>query len=170
MLSIPQDRRAQRQKVYRSLRWAGFGSPTPGVWLTTHLHRRDHVADLVSKMQLGRSTLTFIGESAQVGLNDIDIVAEAWDLPDLARRYAKLVGRFCRRKPRPGTQMLRALLELDAELQLLPSLDPQLPTVLVPGWPGRDSAIRLLAQRQAWIGPAREHWFELSGGNHGSDP
>lgn len=169
LLTIPQERRSLRQKIYRSLHWAGFGSPTPGLWVTTHLHRREHVADLLERFELRSSALAFIGQSSQAGLDDHEIVAAAWDLDGLADRYSTLARRFTRRNPKPGTPTLRALLELDAELQLLPSLDPQLPADLVRGWRGRESAIRLLAKRQEWLGPAREHWFELRDAGH-ADP
>ncbi|MFF0279382.1 hypothetical protein ACFYSW_03650 [Rhodococcus aetherivorans] len=31
---VPESHRSSRKKLYAALRWAGFGNPTPGVWVT----------------------------------------------------------------------------------------------------------------------------------------
>lgn len=163
-VSVPQARRAIRPRLYRALQWGGFGSPTPGVWVSPRPERRQRVATAITECGLGESCVSFTGASNGIGLNESRLVEQAWDLPALAEHYADLVDRFTARRPRTPEQSLWALLELDDELQPMPLLDPHLPRRLAPGWPGRGSARTLLGFRRRWLGPAREHWSVLLGG------
>jgi phenylacetic acid degradation operon negative regulatory protein len=159
--SIPQARRAVRERFYAALRWNGFGSPMPGLWISAHPSRQPAVADAISRCGLAGSTAAFVGSAVALGLSEQALIDQAWQLDALAERYWELVARFSRLTPRGPAESLAALLELDGELQAVPSWDPQLPAALAPGWPGRAAAARLLNLRAAWLGPARERWHEL---------
>jgi phenylacetic acid degradation operon negative regulatory protein len=159
--SIPQARRSVRDRFYVALRWNGFGSPMPGLWISAHPSRQQSVADAISRCGLADSTAAFVGRFPALGMSERTLVDQAWPLDPLAERYRELVARFSQLTPHGPAESLIALLGLDGELQEIPSWDPHLPAALAPGWPGRAAAARLLALRAAWLDAARERWHEL---------
>ena len=52
LVSIPQQQRAVRKKLYAALSWEGFGNPTPGVWLSPHPDRQAGVEQVISTLGL----------------------------------------------------------------------------------------------------------------------
>jgi phenylacetic acid degradation operon negative regulatory protein len=85
-VSIPHEIRSVRQRLYRSLSWSGFGSPAPGIWLTPFPARLSDVKHVIERLNLGSTTLSFVGHAGDVGLTDADIVRRAWSLDELASR------------------------------------------------------------------------------------
>lgn len=161
--SIPQRQRSSRPRLYRSLTWAGFGSPTPGLWVSPHPDRAPAVERSVDRLDLAGTTMSFVGPAGGIGLDDGEIVERAWSLDEIDERYARLVTDFAARDPVDDAAALRELLALDQELQRLPALDPQLPVPLTGPRPGRDCAARLLELRAAWRRPALAYWARLRG-------
>ena len=161
MASVPQHIRAVRDRFYQSLRWNGFGSPVPGVWISAHTGRQPATEAAVQRCGLAASTVAFTGTANGIGLSQADLVARAWDLDHLAQRYQVMVDRFSRLTPQSPAEAMVTLLDLDDELQTVPAWDPQLPSVLAPRWPGRAAATRLLEMRAEWLTPARDHWIQL---------
>jgi phenylacetic acid degradation operon negative regulatory protein len=160
--TIPQDRRSVRDAFYRALRWHGFGSPVPGVWICAYPTRRLALDAAVRRCGLADSTISFTGTANGIGLSEVDLVGRAWDLDTMAQRYRDLVARFAPLAPQGPVETMVSLLALDDELQTVPTWDPGLPSALAPGWPGRASAARLLAMRARWLGPAREYWQHMN--------
>ena len=158
VISIPQERRSIRDRLYRTLQWEGFGSPIPGIWVTPHCDRYERIAAAVDRLDLGGSTVSFFGAANGIGLSDSDLVGRSWDLGAVAQTYADLVRRFSDVEPRTDADALRTLLALDEHLRWLPGADPCLPEALTPSWPGRRDAARLLKLRNEWLKPARRHW------------
>ncbi|MGV9711011.1 PaaX family transcriptional regulator [Gordonia sp. NPDC003424] len=158
IVTIPNEKRSVRDRVYRALRWDGFGNPLPSVWISPYLghHRRTRAA--LEESDLGQSTLAFVGKADDLGLSVENMVARAWDLPALDSLYAALVERFDAMRPGSEAEQFNALLELDEELQQLLVTDPHIPSSLTPGWAGRESAKVLLRQRQMWHVAAIRHW------------
>jgi phenylacetic acid degradation operon negative regulatory protein len=161
VVSIPQTRRHVRGRLYRSLRWAGFGNPAPGVWISPHVERAAGLARIVRRLELGAGAVSFAGEAAAVGMSEPEMVARAWELDELGRYYTSLARGFARRRPRSPAVALQALLDLDAALQRLPYRDPVLPAQLLPGWPGRRHATALLDRRAAWLPLATREWAAI---------
>lgn len=161
MSTIPKDRRNVRERFYQALRWNGFGSPIPGMWISAHPDREPEVNKAIHRCELADSTASFTGHANNIGLPQQDLVTRAWDLEALATRYHDMVHRFSALTPNNPIEALVNLLELDNDLQTIPSWDPQLPSVLAPDWPGRTAAAQLLALRAHWLEPARKHWLEL---------
>ncbi len=133
LVSIPQQQRAVRKKLYAALSWEGFGNPTPGVWLSPHPDRQAGVEQVISTLGLRESTLAFVGSSMSIGLGDEEIVRRAWDLDEVTARYEQLLVRFSAMRPEPGDPLLFTHVQLVSEWQRFPFLDPQLPRRAVPG-------------------------------------
>src|SRR6202034_2771125 len=94
LVSIPQQQRAVRKKLYGALSWEGFGNPTPGVWLSPHPDRQAGVEQVIGSLGLRESTLAFVGSSLSIGLPDAAIVRRAWDLDEVTARHQQLLVRF----------------------------------------------------------------------------
>jgi phenylacetic acid degradation operon negative regulatory protein len=159
--TIPQHLRSVRERLYRALRWNSYGSPVPGLWVSAHPGRDRAVAAAVHRHGLEQSVVSFTGAATGLGLSERELIARAWDLDGLTERYIGVLAEFAERAPETPSEALAALLELDGQLQALPSQDPQLPSSLVPHWPGREAATQLLALRSEWLGPATACWREL---------
>lgn len=159
--SIPEEQRTVRKRLYGTLRWAGLGNPTPGIWLTPHVERLDEVDRVIAELNLRSSTLSFVGHPVAVGLSDSDIVRRAWDLDSVAATYDELLARFSGLDPAAGDDVLLAYLELTSALSHFPFMDPQLPQALLPEWIGRDATRRLRELDDRWSAGAQARWHEI---------
>jgi phenylacetic acid degradation operon negative regulatory protein len=160
-ISIPSNRRAVRRRLYAALNWEGFGNPTPGLWLSPHLHRQDEARRIVAEAGLTDSTFAFVGPSSMVGADDASLVRQAWNLDEVEQRYGELLDEFNVPQPPGGQELLLAHVRLVNQGQRLPFLDPQLPPELLGDWIGR-RATRLFEQRRAEWGPAaRTAWLDI---------
>jgi phenylacetic acid degradation operon negative regulatory protein len=163
VISVPHERRVVRQRLYRALTWAGFGSPMPGVWVSVHLDRAYRVSAAVERLELRDTTLSFTGSAHDIGLSEEEMVSRAWNLQALGDTYRGLVEQYSKvaSTPLADVDAVRALLDVDAELMTLLSLDPQLPSQLAPSWAGRRDAAQLLEYRTTWSKPSLEYWAAL---------
>jgi phenylacetic acid degradation operon negative regulatory protein len=84
---IPEDRRLERTRLGRRLRFLGFGSVQDSVWVSPHDHR-DEVVQLVEELGVAEHAIVFVsllGTGSGGGLPAL--VARAWDLSGLEERY-----------------------------------------------------------------------------------
>ena len=161
-ISIPHERRVIRQKLYRTLAWAGCGTPVPGIWIGAHPERREQISAALTPFELARTAVSFIGEASGIGLSDSELVAQAWDLDSVSSHYRDAIEQFATAsEPASGPDAVRLLLQVDEILQDMVSQDPWLPAELCPDWTGRQDAARLLAYRDALLVPARAYWANL---------
>lgn len=161
LVSVPQQERTTRKRLYGALSWLRMGNPTPGLWVTPHIDAVDELRDLIARFGLTGSAIGFVGNTQDVGLSDEQIVGQAWDLADLAARYRLFLDQFSHRKPADGDEMLFSYLELRNLLQRFMRLDPQLPEELLPGWVGREAAEVFRDAERRWVAPAWAHWREV---------
>jgi phenylacetic acid degradation operon negative regulatory protein len=157
LVSVPHERRAIRERLHRYLSWSSFGSPVGGVWVCPFPERESGARFAVDHFGLRDTVLSFVGVSGSIGLDDREIVDRAWHLPSLEAHYASLLERHRAVEPLDGPGAVRALLDLNGELQQLPLLDPQLPEELAPRSLTRDSAGVLMGLKQKWRGQARDY-------------
>lgn len=158
MISIPNEHRTARKRMYSALQWAGLGNPTPGVWLTPHTDRADEIARVVADLGLRESTLSVVGEPAAIGLSEAEIVRRSWDLTSVAATYEDLRARFRDLRPEPGDAALLAHLDLAGALRHFPFVDPQLPEALLPRWVGRDVTRWSQQLSREWSEAAHARW------------
>ncbi len=161
LITIPQSLRTVRKKLYGALSWAGFGNPTPSVWLTPHPERAAEARRVVTDLGLRESTLSFTGSSTDVGLSDAEIVQRAWDLDGLVAMYDELLRTYDGAHPEPGDPVLLTHVELVSQWQRFPFVDPQLPEALLPDWIGRRAAGMFQQLRTEWYDAAHARWKEV---------
>ena len=88
----PETERAARHVLRTRLRWAGFGSVMPGVWLSPRSDRGDEVRQILDEAGLPDGYL-FTAEH-QGGGSLAAMVGHAWDLDELAREYDEFIEAF----------------------------------------------------------------------------
>jgi phenylacetic acid degradation operon negative regulatory protein len=160
-VSIPNEKRMVRKRLYSALQWAGLGNPAPGIWLTPHTERLHEVERVVAELGLRESIVSVVGEPAPIGLSQSELVRRAWDLADVATSYEDLRSRFRDVDPEPGDPMLLAHLELAGAIRHFPFIDPQLPEALLPHWIGREVTAWSHELSTAWSAASHARWREI---------
>jgi phenylacetic acid degradation operon negative regulatory protein len=161
---VPESDRPARHLLRTRLTWAGFGSPAPGVWISTHTERVDEVERLFAQTPAFDDARIFIAEHH--GDSDLtSMVRQAWDLPAIEGAYLEFLTEFSSAvDPDP----LARLVELVHSWRAFPWLDPNLPrSLLPPNWSGEEAA-KLFAKRHAtWTAAAATERLRLNS-SHGS--
>ncbi|WP_445187820.1 PaaX family transcriptional regulator [Pseudonocardia sp. Cha107L01] len=161
-ITIPQQQKAVRKRLYSALSWAGFGNPMPGLWASPHVDRAEEITAVISELGLQDSTIGFVGGTFPAGLSDPEIVRRAWDLDGVAARYETLLETFGDLEPADGDELLFAYVSLVHEWHQFPLVDPQLPEDLLPNWVGRRGIDLFADRRREWSGRAFARWRELN--------
>jgi phenylacetic acid degradation operon negative regulatory protein len=153
----PETERATRHMLRTRLRWAGFGSIMPGVWLSPRGDRGAEVAEILTEAGLPDGYL-FAAEY-QGGGPVTAMVGQAWDLGELARAYDDFIGTF---GGPAGPDPLARVIDLVHAWRRFPWIDPGLPAAFLPApWSGSEAA-GLFARRHAeWAGEAISEWRQL---------
>jgi phenylacetic acid degradation operon negative regulatory protein len=155
---VPDADRATRHLVHTRLRWAGLGSPAPGIWITTHTGRKAEVEQVLDQAGVPDAQ-TFWAEHSGGGQLS-SLVAQAWDLAGIEQAYEDFLAEFA--APLASDPLVR-LTELVHAWRRFPSLDPGLPALLLPArWSGARAA-KLFAGRHAkWSPDAVMQWIRLN--------
>lgn len=162
LISIPQNDRTTRKRLYGGLTWLRMGNPTPGVWLTPHVDEVDELRSLVARFGLTDNAISFVGHTDNVGLSNEQIVGKAWNLSELAESYRLLLARYADHRPAAGDDILLSYLTLRNLQQRFLRLDPQLPPELLPDWIGHEGAELFRTRHDQWSTQARQRWAELA--------
>jgi len=166
----PEAERPARHQLRTRLRWAGFGSPAPGVWLSPDA---DRVADaeriladagLLAESQIFRAEYSGGGELAAM-------VRLAWDLDQIEQGYEEFLAEFA--SPAGGAvaagDPLAFLTALVHAWRRFPWIDPVLPADLLPeGWSGSRAAQLFALRHSQWCAAATAEWRRL--GNVPAEP
>ena len=143
--SIPESKRALRDRMRKQLAWLGFGQLASG----TYVAPRDvslHVHRLAQRLGADGFARTFIARGAG-GTSDQHLVSQCWDIRRIARayqrflrRYGPLYARDRARKTRRRLSQANAFIvrfALTHDFRRFPFIDPDLPRRLLPkDWAG----------------------------------
>jgi len=161
-VSLPDRYRQVRERLYKALQWAGFGNPSPGLWVCPHTDRQDEVGRVIRGLDLSEVVFTFVGSSLSVGATDQRMVQLSWDLEQVSRHYKKLL-REIGEHEYDHDKVLAHYLHLLTEWEKLPLIDPRLPNALLPAeWDGQHLAAQLGDLVNKWREPARRRWKEIA--------
>lgn len=163
LASVPERDRNIRYRMGLGLNWVGMGPLGQGLWICPWVENEPAVTDLLQRLGVGAST--FRAELGSLGSGP-ELVAQAWDLPDLAARYRRFLvttdalgGGHTRLEGAAAAVELAGLVH---QWRRFPFLDPDLPHELLPAdWPGPAAATRFAELRGALTEPARIWWSEL---------
>ena len=155
---VPENDRPARHVLRTRLSWAGLGSPAPGVWITTHTDRRDEVEQVLRQACVADGQV-FAAE--HLGGGELPaLVAQAWDLPQIEQRYGEFLAEFASVQ---AQDPLTRLIELVHAWRRFPSIDPGLPSRLLPaGWSGARAAKLFAARHAKWSAEAVTQWIRLN--------
>ncbi|MCZ4589204.1 PaaX family transcriptional regulator [Rhodococcus opacus] len=161
-VTVPNQLRTTRKRLYGGLSWLGMGNPLSSVWTTPHVDRGDELTDLVQTLGLETSSLAVIGSVQAVGMTDREIVRTAWDLTGIAESYELLIAQLDAPTDLPDEDaVLLAYLRLLNVQQRLMRRDPFLPEELLPDWIGREGAQKIRQRREQWAPIAHARWAKI---------
>lgn len=163
--TVPEDRKVERGRLTRRLRFLGFGPMQDGTWIAPRNHEAD-VNALLDDMDLREHATVWIGRPA--GERDLHgIVTRIWDLDELALRYRAFTDEF---SPHAG----RAAHDMDDRTALIirtrlihafrqfPFADPELPEQYVAPPPHRCEAVNLFHDvYNSLAEPAQRHFDKV---------
>jgi phenylacetic acid degradation operon negative regulatory protein len=154
---VPESERSARHQLRTRLSWAGLGSPAPGVWITTHAERVNEVEDVLGGAGITDGQL-FVAQHR--GGDLAALVRQAWELPAIEQRYEDFMAEFA--SPAADDPLTR-LIELVHAWRRFPSIDPGLPTRLLPArWSGVRAAKLFAARHAKWSPAAVRQWMRLN--------
>jgi phenylacetic acid degradation operon negative regulatory protein len=162
--AIPDDRRVERTRLTRRLRFLGFGPVQDGTWLAPRDRERE-VAALLDELGVGEHVGVMLGAPA-TSLDFRAFVGRVWDLDELAQRYRSFVDEYGRhadagaRADLDDRQALVLRTRLTHAFRQFPFLDPELPEDLVAAPPDRAEAVRLFHDLYDALAPAAQRHFE----------
>jgi len=157
---VPESDRSTRHLLRSRLGWAGFGSPAPGVWISTHTERIDEVESLLAQANVDDGRI-FVAEHAG-GADLASMVRQAWDLDAVEAEYEEFLAAFAASSTRDP---LTRVVELVHAWRRFPSIDPDLPGELLPRrWSGERAAELFTKRHAKWAADARAEWTRLERG------
>jgi phenylacetic acid degradation operon negative regulatory protein len=161
LVTVPEAQRELRHRVRTQLNWAGFGSPTAGVWVSPHVESQPAAASILSEAGLCCSAMSFVAGYGKIG-DEEAMVSRAWDLASLQERYEAFIDEFTGVEPASDEAALQAQSRMVHGWRRFPFLDPQLPAQLLPAsWSGLQAAELFHANHAAWHAMAQRHWDRL---------
>jgi phenylacetic acid degradation operon negative regulatory protein len=157
VVSVPERHRSLRYRLRTRLTWAGFGALGQGVWLCPYVEREGTAVSVVKSLGLEGAT-SFLGSFGQLG-DVARLVAEAWNLSALGRRYHAFCSWADALDPRGEEDSFAAQARLVHEWRQFPLLDPELPRTLLPDdWEGDQALARFHRLHEEWRLAAWEWW------------
>jgi len=129
---IPEDRRLERSRLGRRLRFLGFGSIQDSVWVAPHDHSAE-VVELLGELGVADHGTVFVA-SAREGPGWPALVARGWDLSGLGERYEAFGTEFSRFLDSDASLADREAFEVRTRMthvfRAFAQLDPELPEEL----------------------------------------
>ena len=164
MVTVPVSQRRLRHRLRTRLRWAGMGSPAPGLWVVPDASRLDEVHSIIENLGIAHSTMSWVGPSA--GICDTEnVVSAAWQLDEIASAYDDFVEQFSGWLVEAREDAFVAQVNLVHAWRRFPALDPALPAELLDqDWPGPDAAALFHRCHRRWHRRAQAHWDQLCAG------
>jgi phenylacetic acid degradation operon negative regulatory protein len=153
----PETGRPARHVLRTRLRWAGFGSVMPGVWVSPRTDRGAEVRQILAEAGLPDGYL-FTAEH-EGGGSLAAMVGNAWDLDELTREYDEFTGAF---SGQVSTDPLVRVIDLVHAWRRFPWIDPGLPARFLPApWAGATAHALFARLHAAWADEARAEWKRL---------
>jgi phenylacetic acid degradation operon negative regulatory protein len=185
--AIPGERRLERARLARRLRFLGFGSVQDGMWISPH-DRESEVVSLIDELDVAGHAGVMVGRPAQ-GLDFRALASRAWDFDALDERYRAFVEEFssstterataargASRSPNRsaaaraanGATAARATdheafhlrTRLIHAFRRFPALDPELPDELIHAPAHRAEAVALFDRLYTALAPTAQRHFD----------
>jgi phenylacetic acid degradation operon negative regulatory protein len=160
--SMPKEETTRRSALRVRLRWNGYAPLYDGVWVSPQPLTSQERADLAA---VASGTMTVIrGQHLSLDTEADRSPVDAWDLDAIAEHYEAFIRRWSTLLPEiadgriTGAEAVRARTEVMDTYRRFPTIDPLLPTKLMPGgWPRGRAREAFVAVYDGLAGPAQEH-------------
>ncbi|HEX6468824.1 MAG TPA: PaaX family transcriptional regulator C-terminal domain-containing protein [Streptosporangiaceae bacterium] len=146
VFSVPESQRHKRHLLRSRLRWMGFGTAAPGVWIAP-LRLADEARRALERLEVAAYVELFRAD--HLAFHDLrHAIARWWDLDALRTMYDEfllahepLLARWSRRRSAGGDEAFADYLRTVDAWRRMPYLDPGLPLELMPDdWSGNRAA------------------------------
>jgi phenylacetic acid degradation operon negative regulatory protein len=155
---VAEDNRSGRHLLETRLSWAGFGNPSPGVWISTYTERASEAGQVLKEAGVRKGAQIFLAE--HLGGDELPaLVGQAWDLDGLGREYEAFLAEFT---GHPAGDPLLRLARLVHAWRRFRLTDPTLPAELLPAdWSGIRAARLFRRQHERWRPDAMAEWRRI---------
>src|SRR2546423_6383995 len=155
---VPESERAARHQLRTRLTWAGFGSPAPGVWISTHVDRAKEAERVLDEAGVHDGQIFLAEHHAGGPLSAM--VREAWDLDAVEASYEEFLTEYGRARggdPGGATRQPRH------PRRRFPPPHPALPAPPLPArWSGMRAAKVFARRRAEWHAAAQAEWQRIT--------
>jgi phenylacetic acid degradation operon negative regulatory protein len=161
---IPEDRRLERSRLARRLRFLGFGSVQDSVWIAPHDHSAG-IAELLGELGVADHGTVFVA-SVREGPGWPALVARAWDLGNLGVRYEEFWSEFGPYQ-RPDSSLadreaFMVRTRMTHVFRAFAQLDPEVPDELAPLSVPRRRAADVFESLYLSLAPASQRHFDAT--------
>jgi len=163
--SVPEGRRADRDRLRRELTWLGFGPLSNSTWISpAPLFER--AREVLEAQGLKEYVALFTAEHHGPAA-DLRLAEKCWDLAAINQQYGQFIGRLRpsrlaarqRRSPLPDNACFAEQVRLVHEFRKFLFIDPGLPASLLPrDWRGHE-ARRLFREYFGLLSPGSTRFF-----------
>jgi phenylacetic acid degradation operon negative regulatory protein len=159
LASLPENSRVLRHRLRTALGWAGFGSPSPDVWISPHPSHAKEAREVLSSLGADVQA-TMLHAQLDNPAERHRLVAQAWDVDDLDRRYRTFTAELAAAaQPSSAADAFAARLHMLYRWRRLLLADPALPPMLLPqDWSGEQARRLMLDRYVTWQRLATEWW------------
>lgn len=167
--NLPENRRLERGRLARRLRFLGFGSPQDGTWVA--VGKRDVQAlRLIDELAVDGFATVLCAQPAE-GSDLSALVSSTWDLEGLENLYERFVTMFDGVDPASvaGDEAFRLRTQVIYNFRQFVALDPELDGVLGPDTEHRQRAIELFHHLYDALAPAALAYFDDVARSHHAD-
>jgi phenylacetic acid degradation operon negative regulatory protein len=157
---IPEDRRLERTRLGRRLRFLGFGSVQDSVWVAPHDHSTE-VAELLGELGVGEHATVFVA-SVREGPGWPALVERAWDLSGLEERYEAFCSEFAQYSDASLSDRDAFVIRtrMTHVFRAFAQLDPELPDPLAPLSGPRSRAADIFDTLYESLAPGSQRHFD----------
>lgn len=159
---IPEDRRLERSRLARRLRFLGFGSVQDSVWVSPHDHSAE-VAELLEDLGVAGFAAVFVATMRE-GPGWAALVGRAWNLSGLEERYEAFGSEFSRYLSPDSSLSDRHAFEIRTRMthvfRAFAQLDPELPDELAPLSKPRSRAANIFEALYTGLAAASQRHFD----------
>jgi phenylacetic acid degradation operon negative regulatory protein len=160
-VSVPESQRQLRHRLRTRLTWLGMGSPSPGLWVVPDVSKEAEISAVIDELGLHDRAFAWAGTATPTG-DPATLLAAAWDLNDVEKRYLAFIGQFEEVRAATPRDAFINQVNLVQEWRRFPFLDPDLPSELLDhDWPGPRAAATFHDRHDRWHRKAQEQWDQM---------
>lgn len=155
--------RGTRDRLATGLDFEGFGALGPNLWVAIGSEPRPGADAVLESCGCRDSALVFEARTIEGVESAAEVVALAWDLEPAAEAHQAFIDEFGEVEPTDDREAFALRTRMAHEWRNLLSIDPSLPTRLLPAdWPGTRARAVFQRRYAEWAEAAQSYYTRLS--------